>query len=122
MTVGDRIRKQRELAGITQTDLANMVKVSKQTLNKYEKNTITNIPSDKIEEIAKVLNISPAYLMGWVDNLNSFEDGSSKPDFIVDLLSNNSLTEHVKKLQLLNGEHQQTIFDNIDYWYDKEGH
>ncbi|MCI8749413.1 MAG: helix-turn-helix transcriptional regulator [Lachnospiraceae bacterium] len=122
MTVGDRIRKQRELAGITQTDLANMVKVSKQTLNKYEKNTITNIPSDKIEEIAKVLNISPAYLMGWEDNLNSFEDGSSKPDFIVDLLSNNSLTEHVKKLQLLNGEHQQTIFDNIDYWYDKEGH
>lgn len=122
MTVGDRIRKQRELAGIAQTDLADMVKISKQTLNKYEKNTITNIPSDKIEEIAKVFNISPAYLMGWTDNLNSFEDGSSKSDFVVDLLSNTSLTEHVKKLQLLNEEHQQTIFDNIDYWYDKEGH
>lgn len=122
MTVGDRIRRIRESAGIAQTDLANMVKVSKQTLNKYEKNTITNIPSDKIEEIAKVLNITPAYLMGWDENLNNFEDGSSKSDFVVDLLSNVPLTEHVRKLQLLNEEHQQTIFDNIDYWYDKEGH
>lgn len=46
MTVGDRIRKQRELLGFSQTELAEKVNISKQTLYKYEKNIITNIPSD----------------------------------------------------------------------------
>ena len=44
MTVGDRIRKQRELLGISQTELAEKIKVSKQTLYKYEKNLRTNNP------------------------------------------------------------------------------
>lgn len=122
MTIGDRIRKQRELAGISQTDLAEKVKISKQTLYKYENNIVTNIPSDKVEEIAKILNLSPAYLMGWIDNLDNFNDNSKKSDFVVDMLSDASLMEHVKKLQDLNKEHQQTIFDNIDYWHEKEGH
>lgn len=122
MTIGERIRNQRELIGITQTDLANKVKISKQTLHKYEKNIITNIPSDKIEEIAKVLDVTPAYLMGWIDNLNNFEDDSLKSDFIVDLLSDIQMTNYVKKLQMLCLEHRQTIFDNIDFLYEKEGH
>lgn len=65
MTIGDRIRKQRELLGLSQTELAEKIKVSKQTLYKYEKNIITNIPLDKIEEISKILGISEIYLMGW---------------------------------------------------------
>jgi len=32
---------------------------------KYENNIITNIPSDKIEGLARVFNISPAVIMGW---------------------------------------------------------
>ena len=69
MTIGDRIKKQRELLGISQVELAEKMKVSKQTLYKYENNIITNIPSDKIEIIGKVLEVSPSYLMGWEDNL-----------------------------------------------------
>lgn len=61
MTVGDRIRKQRELLGFSQTELAEKVNISKQTLYKYEKNIITNIPSDKIEQISKVLNVSESF-------------------------------------------------------------
>lgn len=67
MTVGDRIRFQREALCISLTELATKVNISKQTLYKYETNIITNIPSNKIEDIAKVLNTSPAYLMGWED-------------------------------------------------------
>lgn len=48
-------------------DFANKIDVSKQTLYKYENNIITNIPSDKIEAISKVLNLSPMYIMGWED-------------------------------------------------------
>lgn len=32
---------------------------------------IKNVPVDKVEEIADALNVSPAYLMGWVDHTPS---------------------------------------------------
>lgn len=67
MTIGDRIKKRRIELGISQVKLSDMVDISKQTLYKYENNVITNIPSDKVELIAKCLSVSPAYLMGWLD-------------------------------------------------------
>lgn len=65
MTVGERIKKIREEKNISQTELAKATNISKQNLYKYENNIITNIPSDKIEDIANYLEISPSYLMGW---------------------------------------------------------
>ncbi len=65
MTIGERIKKKRIESGFSQVDFANKIDVSKQTLYKYENNIITNIPSDKIEAISKVLNLSPMYIMGW---------------------------------------------------------
>lgn len=117
MTIGDRIRKQRELSGFSQTEFAEKVGISKQNLYKYEMNVITNIPSDKIEKIAEQLSVSPSYLMGWENNLTI-----ENADMIPDILSNNILLEHIKKLNALSKEHQQTIYDNISYWYEKEGH
>lgn len=70
MTIGQRIRDRRERLGLGQTELADRVGISKQTLYKYENGIITNIPSDKIEAISKVLNSSPGYLMGWSDNID----------------------------------------------------
>lgn len=115
-TVGDRIKEQRELNGISQVELSEKIGVSKQTLYKYENNVVTNIPSDKVQAVANVLNISPSYLMGWEDNLSS-----ENADIIPDLMSDKELFDSVKKLTELNKEHQQTIFDNIAYWYEKEG-
>ncbi|MEE1048280.1 MAG: helix-turn-helix transcriptional regulator, partial [Clostridia bacterium] len=51
MTKGQRIRKARESENMTQTELANRLKISKQTLYKYENDIITNIPSNIIEQI-----------------------------------------------------------------------
>lgn len=70
MTIGQRIRERRERLGLGQTELADRVGISKQTLYKYENGIITNIPSDKIEAISKVLNVSPGNLMGWSDNID----------------------------------------------------
>ena len=68
MDIGQRIKKLRQNLDLTQTDLANEIDVSKQTLYKYESGIVTNIPSDKIESLARVLNTTPAYLMGWTDD------------------------------------------------------
>lgn len=68
MTVGERIRDLREKRGISQVAFADAIDVTKQTLYKYEKGIVTNIPSDKIEATAKYFGVSPAYLMGWEES------------------------------------------------------
>lgn len=65
MTKGERIKSLRDALGMSQVALADKINVSKQTLYKYENDIITNIPSDKVEEIADVLGTTPAYIMGW---------------------------------------------------------
>lgn len=52
---------------MTLEELGKKVGVSKVTIHKYESKVITNIPSDRIEAMAKALDVSPAYLMGWDD-------------------------------------------------------
>lgn len=64
-TLGEKIKQLRSNMNISQVDFATKIGVSKQTLYKYENNIITNIPFDKIEDIARIANVSPAYLMGW---------------------------------------------------------
>ena len=44
-----------------------MIGESKQTIYKYEAGIVTNIPSDKIELIAKALRVQPEWIMGWTD-------------------------------------------------------
>lgn len=65
MSIGNRIKKRRKELGLTQTELADRVKTTKQTIYKYENEVVTNLPSDRIEQLAKALDTTPAYLMGW---------------------------------------------------------
>ena len=55
--------------------------VSKQTLYKYENNIITNIPSDKIEGLAKIFNVSPALIMGWDDTPKEYYKDAEVAEF-----------------------------------------
>ena len=65
MTKGERIKARREELGITQVALADMIGESKQTVYKYESGLVSNIPSDKVELIAKALRVQPEWIMGW---------------------------------------------------------
>ena len=65
MTKGDRIRILRESKGMTQEELAKLLNTKRQTISKYEKGIVTNIPSDRIENIAKLLDSTPEYILGW---------------------------------------------------------
>ena len=67
MTIGQRIKQCREEKHLTQSELAELIGTTKQNIYKYENGIITNIPSDKIELMAVVFGVSPAYLMGWTD-------------------------------------------------------
>lgn len=67
MTIGNRIKLSRLQKRKTLEEVARAIGVSKQTVQKYESGVISNIPSDKIEALAKCLEVKPEYLMGWID-------------------------------------------------------
>ena len=68
MTKGDRIKHLRTDRSMTQSELASLLGTTKQTIYKYENGTIANIPSDRIEAIAQIFKVSPAYILGWPNN------------------------------------------------------
>lgn len=108
MTVGERIKLARETKNLSQTDLANACKISKQTLYKYENNIITNIPSDKIEVIANYLSISPAYLMGWKETDDTTDDTTSQPTI-------DTSSIQYAAYQELEGESDEVVKDVINF-------
>lgn len=65
MSIGTRMKERRLQLNKTLEEVGTVVGVSKATIQRYEKGAITNIPSDKIEKIAKALSTTPAFLMGW---------------------------------------------------------
>ena len=66
---GTRIKELRMLSGLSQEELGRRVGVQRAAINKYEKGTVTNIPLDTIEKIAKIFDVSPTYIVGW-DNVS----------------------------------------------------
>lgn len=71
MTTGERIRQLRTSAGYTQTELGKMIGVTPQTVFKYEEGIVTNIPLDRIEAMAQIFSVEPAYIAGWDEELPS---------------------------------------------------
>lgn len=72
--IGDRIRKQRLMLGMSQEELAQRVGYeSKSTINKIESgvNTKRGLNQSKIKAFAKALNTTPAYIMGWKEDTTS---------------------------------------------------
>lgn len=67
-SIGNRIKTLRLALKYTLEELGVAVGVSKATIQRYETGIISNIPSDKIELLAKALQTSPAYLMGWEED------------------------------------------------------
>lgn len=65
MSIGSRIKSARIKKGLSQEDIAKAIGSTKQAVYKYETGIVTNIPTDKLETMAILLEVSPAYLMGW---------------------------------------------------------
>lgn len=65
MTIGEKLLEARKRRGMSQESLAAAIGTSKQNIYKYEKGIITNIPLDKLEALAAILEPDPAELLGW---------------------------------------------------------
>lgn len=82
MTKGERIRELRKAKKITQIEMAKKLHTTKQTISKYEKGIVTNIPSDRLEDMARMLDTTPEYILGWKEASVSEKE---KSDVISDI-------------------------------------
>ena len=71
MTIGERIKEIRKAKGISVEYLAKELGVSKTTIYRYEDSTIEKIPVNVFDNICRVLNVTPAELMGNAETNNS---------------------------------------------------
>lgn len=67
MKVNEIIKKRRKELGLTLKQVAEKLGVSESLISRYESNDVKNMGIDKLIPLAKVLNTTPAFLMGWED-------------------------------------------------------
>lgn len=109
MTIGQKIKAQREARHLTQEELGKACGTTKQTIFKYEMGLITNIPMDRLCKIAEVLDVTPSYLMGWDEPAST----SSTPGINLASASRLSAPEEqlISSFRQLNGEGQSKVID-----------
>lgn len=67
MTVGERIKRRRKQLKMSADKLAEIMGKNRATIYRYESDEIENMPYDVVPALAKALNVSPGYIMGWED-------------------------------------------------------
>lgn len=97
--IGERIKKIRLENNLTQDELAKRCGYSsRSTISKIEDGE-RNLTSKKIETIAKALNTTPAYLMGWQPDGLDDEDGE-----VVETMTNEEKKELLNALKVVRNE------------------
>ena len=60
--VGNSIKEARKAKGLTQKELAKLLKCSHTTISKYEQGEIENMPRPRMQKMADILEVSPVVL------------------------------------------------------------
>lgn len=65
MSIGTRIKLRRKELGYSADEVASRLGKNRATIYRYESDEIENLPLTILEPLAKVLQTTPEYLMGW---------------------------------------------------------
>ena len=65
MTIGERIKQRRIELGLSVDEVAEKLGKNRATVYRYESNEIENLPVGTLEPLSKILETTPAHLMGW---------------------------------------------------------
>lgn len=120
MTIGEKIKRERIRNNLSQEDVAKAIGSTKQAIYKYENGIVTNIPMDKVEMMASIFGVTPAYLMGWQLNLQLFGNSEQLPEKEKKLLAlynkiedKEGFIRFTERLSALSAEQQKFVFDNL---------
>lgn len=64
----EKIKLRRLELGLSYQELSDLTGINKSTLQRYETGFIKKVPINKVQIIAKALNVTPGYLMGRENN------------------------------------------------------
>lgn len=78
MTIGERIKQRRTELGLSVDEVAEKLGKNRATVYRYESNEIENLPVGTLEPLAKILETTPAQLMGWDDDESQASDERTK--------------------------------------------
>lgn len=107
--VGKRIKQRRKELKMSADKLASMLGKDRSTIYRYEKGDIENLPLDILEPVAKALQTTPQFLMGWeedqydkkrtaTDNGSGISEAKQK---LFDLADSCSEEEALRLLQMM---------------------
>lgn len=79
-----RLKTKRESLGLSFQQLADLTRMSKSTLQRYETGGIKNIPLDKLEVLANALQTTPEWILGWNRDMDELDKTVYRlyPDFV----------------------------------------
>ncbi len=84
--VGTRIRMQRMVRGLSQTELGKAVGVTFQQIQKYEKGA-NRVSGSRLQQIANVLEVAPDFFFAEVQAKKARKPGSSETILIDEVIS-----------------------------------
>lgn len=106
MTIGERIKQRRKELRMSADDLAERLGKDRSTIYRYEKGDIEKFPLDILEPIAKALQTTPQYLMGWKE-VQKKNDRLS--DIVLKMTEDEELLDIVEKLSELGFEKREAV-------------
>ena len=106
MQIGQRISARRKELKMSADELAKKLGKDRSTIYRYEKGDIENLPLDILEPIAKALETTPQYLMGW-EQVQKNNDTIA--NVVVRMRTDNDFLSLVETLNELEAEKLQAV-------------
>lgn len=114
MTIGERIKELRNQRNMTLEEVGNYLNIARATVHKYECGKITNIPHDKILQLAQLFNVSPAYIAGWSERteLSPYIPQTSEATIIAKGIDRMSEMQRQQALNVI-----RAMFEQYNYFF-----
>ena len=106
MTIGIRIKSRRKQLNMSAEELGKRIGKDRSTVFRYEKGDIENLPLDVLEPIAKALETTPQYLMGW-DEVQKKND--TLTDIVLRLRTDDVFLEAVESLHKMDSDRLSSL-------------
>ena len=67
--ISKRLQKAMIKSKLSYGEISNMINIPKSAVHRYINGETPKIPLDRLKLLAKALNVTPAYLMGWEEEI-----------------------------------------------------
>ena len=111
MKIGDRIKFRREQLEMSQDELARRLGYkSRSSINKIE-NDASGLPQTKIAAIANALQTTPAYIMGWEEEIKKAPEALAERH--VEIIMDADISEMFDDFKLLDETQRKIVKDLV---------